>query len=122
MPIRDPAARLEYFREYHRRNREKRNAQSRRRHFADGKRARERALAWRRTNTERERARQRRYYEANRERIKTQNRARYYQQKAMAILPHHRKGDPAEVAKRLLAKATQAAKYGYTGKLTPGGF
>jgi hypothetical protein len=116
MPVKD---RREYYREYHRKNREKRNEQSMIRYFANSERAAVRNRAWRDENPEKERIRQRRYYADHTERLRAANRARYHRRRGQV---DSRRGDPVEVAKRLFAKATQAARYGYSGKLVPGGF
>jgi hypothetical protein len=44
--------------------------------------------------------------------------------RALTGLPRAKAASPEalESARRMLARATEGARYGYTGKLTPGGF
>lgn len=98
--LRTLEARREYARQYHARNRAKRNAQLRARRQKPEEKAKLKAA-------------RDAYYAKHREELIVRYRARYHAKKV--------RRNPMEAARRLVEKATQAAKLGYMGKLTPGG-
>ncbi len=116
-----------YFAEWHRKNKERRNAAAKARYHANPKpiltakahsraymtdaereRVRARDRAYRASRKERDQA----YREENRERIAAMRREQYLRAKAQK-----RKRDPIAAARRLAERAAQRVKRGYAGEL-----
>lgn len=127
MPRKDPRDRLAYYREYHRKNKEKKNAVSRAWHQANREKALARNKRWQQENRERVRETQRAFYKKHWERRKAENLARYHRTKGQ-VKPKPRvtrapvKGDPVLVAKRLLAKAEKLARLAKYGIIQAGNY
>jgi hypothetical protein len=119
MPYKTPEAQAEYYRRYYARTKEKQKSVSRAWYAANRERKKANSKKWGQKNRGLERGYRRNYREAHREEINARNRAKYHARKGTCS--HWSNRSPAEVAKRLLAKAEHAVRYGYMGKLTPGG-